>query len=287
MEWFDIGVARALVYLTLLPAAGLPLFALTTGRHPAMTARAGAVTAGLALLAGLASIAWLLASVAAMAAMPLAALDRETIMIVAGATPLGMVLAVRLAALLALALLVLQARNSPVLPALAGLAALATLAFTGHAGASEGTAGLIHRIADVLHLAGAAVWLSALAHFLAGAWGASPAQALDRQLSRFATTGTAIVCVLFASGLVNVLMISGIAFNPASPWGRLLLLKLALFGAMLCLAAVNRWRLTPALARGAPGARRRLRFSLLAELSCGLALVGVVALLGTLDPSGA
>src|SRR3546814_15114753 len=37
-----------------------------------------------------------------------------------------------------------------------------------------------------------------------------------------------------------------------SPYGQLLLAKLALFGLMLALAAANRWQLTPALAAAVP-----------------------------------
>src|SRR3546814_9195933 len=62
--------------------------------------------------------------------------------------------------------------------------------------------------------------------------------------------------VIAATGLINSQMIVGaenLGRSLASPYGQLLLAKLALFGLMLALAAANRWRLTPALAVAAAG----------------------------------
>lgn len=286
MEQDALIIARALVYALLLPAAGLPLYALTAWRVAPIGVATRRVTAILAVLAGLASIWWVVASVAAMAAMPATELDRETIVVVAGATPLGMVLVVRLVALAVLAGTILWARLPLAIPILAGLAALITIDFTGHAGATEGTAGLVHRLSNSLHLAAAACWLAALLRFVIGVLRGEPAQAAARHLARFATTGTVIVTLLVITGIINAGLIAGWALPPRSLWTGLLALKLALFAAMLGLAALNRWRLTPALERGGATARAALRRSLLAELTCGLALVGVIAVLGTLDPAG-
>lgn len=286
MEQDGLIAARALVYVLLLPAAGLPLYALTALRVAPVSNATRRVTAAFAVLAGLASIWWVVASVAAMAATPVAELDRGTVMVVAGATPLGMVLTVRLAALTVLAATILWSRLPLTIPILAGLAALATMAFTGHAGASEGLTGLVHRLSDTLHLAAAACWLAALLRFVIGVLRGEPATASARHLARFAATGTVIVTLLVVTGIINVGLIAGWALPPRSLWTALLAVKLALFAAMLGLAALNRWRLTPALERGEANARAALKRSLCAELACGLALVGVVAVLGTLDPVG-
>lgn len=71
--------------------------------------------------------------------------------------------------------------------------------------------------------------------------------------------------------------------------GRWLLLKLALVGGMLGLAALHRWRLVPALAtsiRGGwqPRPLRSLRHSLACESALALLVLACVAVLGTLDP---
>ena len=76
---------------------------------------------------------------------------------------------------------------------------------------------------------------------------------------------------------------------PQTTYGRLLLAKLALFGAMLGLAAINRWRLTPALAAagsdaGAWPAERRIRLSIMLETTAAILILVLVAWLGTLDP---
>lgn len=286
MEQDGLIAARALVYLLLLPAAGLPLYALTALRVAPVSTAIRRMTGVLAVLAGLASIWWVVASVSAMAATRVAELDRETIMVVAGATPLGMVLVVRLAALAILAATILWPRVPLALPVLAGLAALATAAFTGHAGASEGTTGLVHRIADAAHLAAGACWLAALLRFVAGSFGGGSAQAAAARLARFAATGTVIVAILAVTGLANLVLIAGPGLPPPGPWSWLLVAKLGLFAAMLGLAAANRWRLTPALERGDPGAERRLRLSLAAELGCAIGVVALVAALGVVDPAG-
>lgn len=286
MEWNEISTARALVYLTLLPAAGLPLYFVAAGRTADMIRPARRAAAAFSVLAGLAAVYWVLASVASMAGLSLGELDRDTVLAVVQATPLAAVLAIRLTALCLLVALVLPERIPPALPALAGLAALGTAAFTGHAGASEGAEGLVHRLFDIAHLAAAACWLGALLHFVSGAFGGEDADAFEKRLAGFARIGTVIVVVLLGSGIANLLLTAGWPVPLSSAWTRLLGLKLLLFLAMLGLAGINRWLLTPGLAAGVGRVRKLLRLSLTAELACGIGLVCLVALIGTLDPSG-
>src|SRR3546814_3198171 len=73
-------------------------------------------------------------------------------------------------------------------------------------------------------------------------------------LDQFSRVGTICVLVIAATGLINSQMIVGaenLGRSLSSPYGQLLLAKLALFALMLALAAANRWRLTPALAAAA------------------------------------
>ncbi len=284
-DWGLIA-ARALMLIALLFAAGLPTYALSAGQAVSAARRLRLPMALLALAGAAASVWWALASVAAMAGTAIAALDQQTVFAVLGATPLGQVLALRLALLsgvLFIALVPFRRGSVPLWAALAS-AALATSAWTGHAGASEGALGSLHRIADALHLLAAATWLAALTVLLAGALGKVQTAELERRLARFSAAGTVIVATLLVTGTVSALAIAGwpLAW---SGWAELLALKLALFGAMLGLAALNRWRLTPALAAAAPGARARLRRSLVLETALGLGVIAVVAVLGLLDPS--
>ena len=80
-----------------------------------------------------------------------------------------------------------------------------------------------------------------------------------------------------------------IAELPFMLYGQLLLAKLALFAAMLALAAANRFRLTPAFGKAiAQGdgscAVAALRRSLAAEAGAALLILGLVAWIGTLAP---
>jgi putative copper resistance protein D len=276
--------ARAFAYGALLLAAGLPLYLMTAGRGMIATARLRLAQALVALLAAVASVWLALAGIAAMAALPLAALDGATVSAVLAATPLGAVLAIRLAAL-ALMLLAIGLRLPTIWAALPATVALATAAWTGHAGATEAALGTMHRLADVIHLLAAATWLGALAMLLAGVIGLAGADDVERRLAGFATTGSIIVALLVLTGLANTLAIAGWPLPLASTWTLLLAIKLAMFAGMLGLAALNRWRLTPALAAGRPDAQRNLRLSLMAEAALGLGVVALVALLGVLDPA--
>jgi putative copper resistance protein D len=130
----------------------------------------------------------------------------------------------------------------------------------------------------------ALAWLGALAGLLALAWrrdgGSAPA------LEAFSGVGAGIVAALVASGLVNLLADSGlkpVSALTAGPWGWLLAAKLALFAAMLGLAAANRYWLTPRLKAGGGKA---IRASLALESALGLAVLILVAVLGRLAPFG-
>jgi putative copper resistance protein D len=77
----------------------------------------------------------------------------------------------------------------------------------------------------------------------------------------------------------------------SSLYGRLLLLKLALFGAMLGLAAANRYRLSPQLETALDvgdhsDAVIALRRSLCMEAGLAVVILAAVAWLGVLSPPG-
>jgi putative copper resistance protein D len=66
------------------------------------------------------------------------------------------------------------------------------------------------------------------------------------------------------------------------PYGLLLRAKLGLFALLMVLAAVNRWRLTPALAASVAPARSALRRSIVAEYLLITVVLAVTAMLTTL-----
>ncbi|MGV3513382.1 MAG: CopD family protein [Novosphingobium sp.] len=281
MDTTGLLASRVAAYLALLLVAGIPLHALAAGQ--ALSFRARLVLAVLAVIGALASAWWALESVAAMAGIAIGALDQATAEVVLAATPLGMVMEWRLTALLGVVMgcfVPLRVVRAPVL-AIAGAAALTSIAWTGHAGASGM---VIHRVSDALHLIAAATWLGALAIFVTAAFSGKGANIAA--LARFARTGSVVVAVLILTGLLNTLAIAGWPMALEARWFSVLAVKLALFAVMLGLAADNRWRIVPALERGEAGAEMRLRRSLTLEFAAGLGIIGVVSLLGVLDPSG-
>lgn len=283
MEDAGLIAARVAVYAATMLAAGIPLYLAVARRQAAQEGLACRV-AGSAALAGLAASAWwAIASIAAMAATPVAELDRDMVLAVLQATPLGTVLAVRALALPLAALAAFRRRIAPA--ALAASVALGTTAWTGHAGASEAGLGTLHRAADVIHLLAAAAWLGALVLFLGAAIGGSDRRKLVRDLSAFAATGSVIVGLLLLTGIANTLIVAGWPPELASGWSLALGIKLALFALMLALAAANRWRLTPRLQRDPAAGMRPLRHSLALETATALAIVAIVGLLGTLSPT--
>ncbi|WP_067732401.1 copper homeostasis membrane protein CopD [Novosphingobium naphthalenivorans] len=290
----DLAAARGASYLALLLVAGLPLYSLAMGER-CLSGAMRRILLGLAAAALVTSLWWVWASVAAMAGLPLGAVDFATVQAVLAATPLGMVLETRAMALvlLVLGLFGLPGRYRLPVAALCGGAALITASWTGHAGAGEGATGMMRRLIDAAHLLAAATWLGALAALLGGQFGGQLGGASSdvqmRRLRGFATIGSVIVAVLAITGTVSALAILGLPVPEGaleSGWAALLAAKLVLFAAMLGLAASNRWRLVPAMEAGEPGAGRRLCVSLLLEILAGGLIVALVAVLGTLAPAG-
>jgi copper resistance protein D len=171
------------------------------------------------------------------------------------------------------------------LAAAAGL--VASLAWVGHAGATPGAEGGVHLISDVMHLLAAGAWLGGLPAFailLAHAQSADDPTIAIRATARFSWLGVIGVGTLLASGVLNSwFLLSGPRDLIATDYGRLLLLKIALFVAMVAVAAVNRFRLTPRLP--APVAMRALARNSLIECALGLGVLLIVGALGTMPPA--
>ncbi|KMS52111.1 copper homeostasis membrane protein CopD [Sphingobium cupriresistens] len=279
--------ARFALMIDLALLMGLPLFWWVMGMAGDRRVLVALALGGIAL-----SALWLMASVAAMTGTPITAPDWVSAQILLTMTPIGPVLTVRGGALLLA--LVFTGLNRPRLTLVAAAVAAATLAWTGHAGATEDIAGTVHRVADIAHIWAAAGWIGALVVLCHAVLTLRPTTAAIRRvakmLSRFALMGTLIVGTLLVSGAINGAMIVGLAQLPelaGSLYGWLLGAKLALFGVMLGLAGLNRWRLTPMLESGTPQrAIAHLRLSLLVETSAAVAIIGLVGWLGTLDPMG-
>jgi putative copper resistance protein D len=245
----------------------------------------------------------MLALVASMMGTPVLEVDRDAFRGIVGETVIGTAWIVRMIAMAVAVASALMLGRWPTVARIgiltsAGLA-LATLVWTGHAGATEGWAGTVHRASDIVHMLAASVWIGGIAAF---GWQLFRplAQQTDAQLSishsalqQFSQIGTIAVGLIVITGILNSAIILGLP-TPAlagSLYVRMLFAKLVLFGGMLLLAAANRWRLTPALSTGIDAgdpaaAVRALRTSLVLENSAALAILALVAWLGTLEPLG-
>jgi putative copper resistance protein D len=166
---------------------------------------------------------------------------------------------------------------------LAGVA-LASLAFVGHAADGEGARGALRLAVMAIHLLAVGAWLGALAP-LAAAVVADRAGAAAT-LKRFGNLAILAVFVVLGAGLCSLAFVVADARGAIGPaYLRTLAIKLVLVAALLAVAAVNRWLLTPLAAAQPDRAIGWLRASILVEQALGAATVAAVAVLGQLDPT--
>lgn len=162
-----------------------------------------------------------------------------------------------------------------------------SLAWLGHAGASEEARRPWMLANDVAHLVAGGVWPAGLLPFAlllcrqmkGGALTAAYAAA-----RRFSTMSLVAVGVLAASGIVNACFLVG-SFHAlvATDYGRLLVLKVALFAAAVALGAWNRLVHKPRL-EIVPPALEAMAWKVWIEVALGTLIVLVVAIMGTLPP---
>jgi copper transport protein len=134
-----------------------------------------------------------------------------------------------------------------------------------------------------LHAVMVAFWLGSLWPLLLALRDDGPhAAAL---LQRFSRRAVPAVALLLAAGLViAAIQIGGSAGLVPTRYGLMLLLKLALVGALLLLALDNKRRLTPALAAGDGAAAGRLRRAIRWEIGLSAAILLLTEALGTTPP---
>jgi putative copper resistance protein D len=157
-----------------------------------------------------------------------------------------------------------------------------------------GTGSDVHLVSDIVHLATASVWVGGLLPLLIFVRPGRELTALGRYqiVRRFSTLAVWSVALLAVSGLANTwFMTDGLQHLFGTEYGDLVLIKIGLFIAMLGFAGVNRFRLTPRLAKSAgtpsdDNAPRLLCWSTAAEIALGFLVICVVAVLGGTEPPG-
>ena len=167
---------------------------------------------------------------------------------------------------------------------------IGTLALAGHAGGTIGAAGNVHLASDILHLIAVGAWVGGLLPFafflkeFRGHTGAAWERMASAGTMRFSTLGTLAVGTILGTGIVNTWNLVGnwdALFD--TDYGRLLTVKAVLFAIMVCVAAVNRLRLSPHLA--VEGTIRKLERNSLIEALLGLSILFIVGVLGILAPA--
>ena len=124
-----------------------------------------------------------------------------------------------------------------------------------------------------VHLLAAAFWIGALAPLRQAARAPDGAALLHR----FGQIASVTVALLVVAGLVFAWLMTGsVAVLTTTAYGWTLLAKLGAVTGLMTLAALNKWRLVPALAAGAPDAAAHLRRSIHLE-----ALAVILILLAT------
>lgn len=279
---------RAVHFLACIVLFGELLFACAIDPQRTLRPR---VVVGCLVAAMLAAIGWLALEALTMSGEPVsAALRPRVVGTVLRSTQFGAVWLLRLALVLALALAAYvaargDARRTRATALLLAGAYLASLAFAGHAGAGSGRQRVAEVAVDAIHLVAAGAWLGALPA-LAGALSRERAPLLAAPVvSRFSVIGVLSVLAVAASGVANAwFRVRDPAALLDTDYGQLLLGKLALVAAMVALALVNRFVLTPRLYDDDADAVGALRRSAGWELAAGVLVVALVGALGITPP---
>jgi copper resistance protein D len=167
---------------------------------------------------------------------------------------------------------------------------LVSLALISHAAAA--TMQPFGVLGDMIHLCAAGLWIGGLVPltiFIACVPASlSLNEMVPHVLPRFSTLSLCCVSVLVVSGISNSwLLVGSIHALFATPYGRLLLVKLTLFAVLIAIGARNRF-LIKAKPLKAPAGRNvlsQLRRNVICEAWLGFAAVAIVACLGVTPPA--
>jgi copper transport protein len=172
-----------------------------------------------------------------------------------------------------LALRLPSAKTARALSAVAMAGVGLSLAVSGHA--STAPPQWLTRPAVFLHGIGLAWWVGALLPLMALAL--RPAQPLLPVLHRFSRMAVPVVGVVALTGfLLAVIQLESASALISTNYGRILCIKLALVAVLLALAALNRFRVTPAL-QSRPQDTRLLVRSIAFECAVVVAILALVA----------
>ena len=273
------AVVHAGVFISLFQAAGIALFLAIFGNHVAVS---GAIIRRLGLIAAVSGIILVIAHLALEAARM--ADDFEGVMdadlqSLAVRSTNGATHGLQLLGLILMAVGLARSHRLGVVWALAG-AVLAIFAFslTGHTSVHP-VRWLLAPIL-LLHLSIVAFWFGALAPLciVTGREARQDAAWILEKFSRIA--GWLVPCILVAGLAMAFILIPSVSVL-RQPYGELLVAKVLVFGLLLGLAALNRWRFVPKLASDPARAHAALRRSIATEYVFIVAVLSLTAVLTT------
>jgi putative copper resistance protein D len=201
-------------------------------------------------------------------------------------TQFGRVWIVRI--LLAIVILGVIVKPRPVrdrsLLVLSGLL-LASIALTGHSALPGGVPGILHQLADAVHLLAAGWWIGGLLALVL------TARALGHEahhvLERFSGVGFGAVAAIVLTGLFkSAILVASLQGADSTAYGWTLLFKVALVVVMGLLALSNNFWITRGLKGGQHQALwlGRLQRSVTLEFLIGLGVLAVAGALGAMSP---
>lgn len=304
----DLGlvVARLLHYAAVAVLAGVaffPVYAYALAEPKELSHRRHAVLLAAAIGTALSGLLWFVFAVANMSGTLTDVADKEVLWTVLSETTFGgvwmarMLLAVVIAGVTASRPLWMGIAGRDLVTAFLAAVLLASLAGTGHAQIEEGWVSVGHVASDAAHLLAAGAWLGGLVPlgFILLDYSkreGEPIVEVDRILLGFSSMGYVAVATLIVSGLVNGwFMVGSVSSLLETFYGEILLAKLALFSAMLALAAANRFWLVPRMIEARENSGEpslwlgRLRYHVLGEQFLGLMVLLAVSVLGTMRPA--
>lgn len=169
------------------------------------------------------------------------------------------------------------------------LAIALAASLSGHPVATPARAGLAVGL-DTMHVLGAGAWLGSLAFLVIGGIPAmmtlptgSRGVAVREVFEAFSPVALASAAVLVAAGVLAALIqLGGVSALLVSDYGRVLLVKLGIFAALLVVAAYHWRRVLPRL--GSEMAAGRLRGTAALEVGLAMAVLVVTAVLTVTSP---
>lgn len=289
-----LAASRFLHYLavtTLFGGALFPLYIWRGAEAPDAVARPLKVVLISAAVSSLVTgLLWLAFTAANMSGDVTAAVEPGLVGAVLTSTDFGRIWSARLLVSLLVMGVVWASppKRTLVTSALAGVL-LASIALTGHARREAGVEGVAHILNDAAHLLAAGIWLGAFIPIAittrAAVAGKIDPTAAGEAIKRFSPVGMATVAVLAGAGLINAAIIVGsVDALIGTPYGAVLLIKLALFACMLGLAWMNRGLAQRAAATPDLKALAQLTRNVTIEQAVGVSVLAVVGALGVMMP---